>query len=554
MSSIATNYRDYEDFFEIPCELVCRKSLENDELPEYREDFMRDRDRVLYSTAFRRLDGKTQIYTIGSDDHKRNRLTHTLEVAQISRTIAHALSLNEGLAEAIALGHDFGHTPFGHAGEEQLHSIMTLESKDVKDSPFCDGYKQFKEKLNKSSYYSSMKPSSRDVYHPYSDRCFFGFKHNLQSVRVAATLEEGYRDNQGNNLGLNLTNYTLWGMMHHSAEKYNTLDQYPNYQNQYSKTLCTPVGGEAWSFEAYVVEAADDIAQWHHDLEDAIRGNALPMKEVGKTILEALYGKLSENERGELLILTGEDPKNLDNSMLSFENEKEEKEKLKDVIRKLKKEKKIYKHLGNTNGSNRYFLSRISHIVINTLVTDLIETTRNNLTELYEAMQDSYPNKTKEEQRKLLYSDYPNAVKNCGDQFKDSHNLVAFSEEIKKDIFKKTIKDLVHHSREVERMNAKGRYIIRKLFEAYFAHPQQLPNGAIRDIMVELYAVTNGIEGYSCITEVEKESIGKVRTEFEKVWDKDDILLNVILMRRICDHIASMTDRYAMEEYDNLYG
>ena len=99
-----------------PIELASRfnKNTET-QTASYRSDFMRDRDRIMYCNAFRRLDGKTQIYLIGSDDHRRNRLTHTLEVAQIARTISQALGLDEDLTEAIALGHDLGHTPFGHA-------------------------------------------------------------------------------------------------------------------------------------------------------------------------------------------------------------------------------------------------------------------------------------------------------------------------------------------------------------------------------------------------------------------------------------------------------
>lgn len=90
----------------------------------YRSDFMRDRDRVLYSRAFRRLAGKTQVYLTGADDHLRTRLTHTLEVSQIARTISQQLQLDCDLTEAIALGHDIGHTPFGHAGERMLHELM----------------------------------------------------------------------------------------------------------------------------------------------------------------------------------------------------------------------------------------------------------------------------------------------------------------------------------------------------------------------------------------------------------------------------------------------
>ncbi|EHR0219180.1 HD domain-containing protein [Clostridium perfringens] len=89
-----------------------------------RNEFERDRDRIMYSRAFRRLSGKTQVFLAGNDDHVRTRLTHTLEVAQIARTISKALGLNEYLTEAIALGHDIGHTPFGHIGERMLNSIM----------------------------------------------------------------------------------------------------------------------------------------------------------------------------------------------------------------------------------------------------------------------------------------------------------------------------------------------------------------------------------------------------------------------------------------------
>lgn len=118
--------------YQVPEEFINRGYEDANELPEYRSEFMRDRDRLMYATAFRRLSGKTQIYTVGSDDHRKNRLTHTLEVAQIARTIAFALGLNPDLAEAIALGHDFGHTPFGHAGERMTCTFCSINSNPVK--------------------------------------------------------------------------------------------------------------------------------------------------------------------------------------------------------------------------------------------------------------------------------------------------------------------------------------------------------------------------------------------------------------------------------------
>ena len=103
-----------------PKKLAIRPSKIQDR-QQYRSEFMRDRDRILYCKAFRRLSGKTQVYLSGSDDHKRTRLTHTLEVAQIAKTIALELRLDVDLTEGMALGHDIGHTPFGHAGERMLH-------------------------------------------------------------------------------------------------------------------------------------------------------------------------------------------------------------------------------------------------------------------------------------------------------------------------------------------------------------------------------------------------------------------------------------------------
>jgi dGTPase len=134
----------------------------------YRTDFQRDRARIIHSAAFRRLDGKTQVFLNGTGDHYRTRLTHTIEVASIARTIARALSLNEDLAEAIALAHDLGHSPFGHAGEEALDRLM----------------------------------------HGHG-----GFDHNVQSLRVVTLLESKYPRHPG----LNLTHEVIEGLQKHNA-------------------------------------------------------------------------------------------------------------------------------------------------------------------------------------------------------------------------------------------------------------------------------------------------------------------------------------------------
>ena len=110
----------------------------------FRGCYQRDRDRIIHGTSFRRLDGKTQVFLNGKGDHYRTRLTHTIEVASISRTVARALGLNEDLAEAIALAHDLGHTPFGHAGEEALDRLMRITAVSITMDRACGSWRSLK--------------------------------------------------------------------------------------------------------------------------------------------------------------------------------------------------------------------------------------------------------------------------------------------------------------------------------------------------------------------------------------------------------------------------
>ena len=159
---------------------------------------------------------------------------------------------------------EYSHTPFGHAGEKMLHLIMCPKSDVVKDSPFFE--------KEADTIKRELEREDTSIPEVISYETMFGFKHNIQSVRVAVVLEDSYRGRKGENIGLNLTNYTLWGMMNHSKRLYEEKEEYPNFQNQFTEHIS--INGtkiEAWSFEGYVVERADDIAQWHHDLEDAVR-------------------------------------------------------------------------------------------------------------------------------------------------------------------------------------------------------------------------------------------------------------------------------------------
>lgn len=477
------SYPEYE--FAAPIELASRM----DKIPSpeegYRSVFMRDRDRVLYSSAFRRLGGKTQIYLAGKDDNRRNRLTHTLEVSQIARTISQALGLDCDLTEAIALAHDLGHTPFGHAGEQILHEIM------VPSSPVY---------INNSPMNEATLAASPLIHKP-----LYGFKHNIQSVRVAALKEDNYGE-----YGLNLTNFTLWGIQHHSTDTYkegrvNTTVLDPSYKEQFKKYWCIKncPECEAWSFEAFVVREADEIAQWHHDLEDALRGNAMSEADVCSVIHDSLEGIMDEETKKEL--------------------------------QRLSKKKTVSKQ----------FVGTLSRIVVNTLVSKLIECSLDNLNALWEKYVKTAEN------RAQFFIDHkwnePEVFQAIGYTRDANDEALVVNMQSQ---YPSAIREKIHHSCDVVRMNAKGQYIIKKLFQAYFSHPQQLPDGAVIRYLVEAGVFKN-------INEAEKKGVGAARVRFEEFlcdqrrYDEEN---QIRLMRFICDHIASMTDNYAIKEYNELYG
>jgi dGTPase len=183
----------------------------------YRTAYQKDRDRVIHTSAFRRLEYKTQVFVNYEGDYYRTRLTHTLEVAQVSKSIARALGLNEDLAETIALAHDLGHPPFGHAGERTLNRL----TKDIG-----------------------------------------GFDHNQQSLRVVTELEHRYDEFPG----LNLTWEVLEGIMKHE-------DDYTVPDTTWEKT-------NQASLEAQVVNLADELAYNAHDLDDGLRSGHLTPKQI----------------------------------------------------------------------------------------------------------------------------------------------------------------------------------------------------------------------------------------------------------------------------------
>lgn len=202
---------------------VTRGRQYNEAPPKYRTDFQRDRDRIIHSSAFRRLEYKTQVFINHEGDLFRTRLTHSLEVAQVGRSVASALGLNVDLVEAICLAHDLGHTPFGHSGQDVLNECMVKHGEH--------------------------------------------FEHNLQSLRIVTELEERYAEFNG----LNLTFEALEGILKHcslsKAQELGELGQ--RFINKQQPSL-----------EAQLANIADELAYNFHDLDDGLRANLLTLEQL----------------------------------------------------------------------------------------------------------------------------------------------------------------------------------------------------------------------------------------------------------------------------------
>ena len=201
-----------------------------------RTEFQRDRDRIIHSTAFRRLEYKTQVFVNHEGDLFRTRLTHSLEVAQIARSIARSLRLNEDLVEAISLAHDLGHTPFGHAGQDALNDCMK----------------------------------------PYG-----GFEHNLQSLLVVDRLEERY----GGFDGLNLTFETREGILKHCSR--NNAATLGDLERRFLE-------GQQPSLEAQLANLADEVAYNNHDIDDGLRSGLISLEQMEGVPLWAVHRREAE--------------------------------------------------------------------------------------------------------------------------------------------------------------------------------------------------------------------------------------------------------------------
>ena len=232
-------------FSKLSISINSKGRFNNEKKSDLRSPYQRDRDRIVHSTAFRRLKHKTQVFINTTGDHYRTRITHSLEVSQIARTLAKYFKLNEDLCETLSLAHDLGHTPFGHAGEEALNDCM--------------------------KYYG-------------------GFDHNIQTLRIVTVLENKYY----NFKGLNLTIETLDGLIKHNGPVYN-LEKFDNIlgKNFFKKKINFE---NSPSLEAQIASISDDIAYNSHDLEDGLRAKLFNLSDLKDLPLLSMIIKKHEKK------------------------------------------------------------------------------------------------------------------------------------------------------------------------------------------------------------------------------------------------------------------
>ena len=356
--------------------------------PGYRNEFQRDRDRIVHSAAFRRLEYKTQVFVNHEGDLFRTRLTHSIEVAQIARSVARTLRLHEDLVEAISLAHDLGHTPFGHAGQDALNDCM---------------------------------------------RDYGGFEHNLQSLRVVDILEEKYAEFNG----LNLMFETREGILKHC-----------------SKTVAATLGelGQRFlqqqqpSLEAQLANICDEIAYNNHDVDDGLRSGLITIQQLQDIELFATEQKIVADKYPKL----------------------------------------------NARRQTHEIIRRM----INRQVTDLVETSQQNITQ---TMPDSIDDIRKKNAPLIQFSD----------EMRQLH--LALKRFLRAHLYK-------HH--RVYRMTSKAQRLIKDMFQAYMNDPYLLPDDYLQKI--------------------------KNPTANDRQRDQDQA-------RVIADYIAGMTDRYAIAEHDRLF-
>lgn len=463
-----------------------------------RSPFGRDRDRIIFSKSFRRLMHKTQLYlSHEGNEHKRTRLTHTIEVVQIARAFARNLAMNEELVEAIAYGHDIGHTPFGHAGERQI---------DL----FLKGVEPFTRRIRDRMGNHKRRPEDISG----------DFKHNYQSIRILTFLEDYHPDYEDD--GFDLTVPCLEGILKHTSIKSlphvsprRKVCNYPGMREGLFAKLDLDAEHSV-TVEGQIVSVADGIAQVTHDINDALRIGALSIERLCS--IEGLQSILDA------------DRMRYPASIECCRN-------------KTKK-----KH------------AQIMSALLNRFINVTIQQFERAISE-YTA---SLPER-------------PSPVKLSG--------WLLPSNELQDDVFhqlKALKKDIVLNNFLVNRMDSKGEYIIRNLFEAYLNNPRQLPDGVLdhycRVKKIEIGKplgearfvewLKSTTSWYEIRDPLTTEDIDNIISFLKQETDgrefrllHPDLIVKLLpyfavdqdFLRAIADHIASMTDLYAQEEFHRLY-
>lgn len=395
---------------------------------DFRTAFARDRDRILHARAFRRLKHKTQVYVPHTADHPRTRLTHTLEVAQLARTMARALGLNEDLTEAVALGHDLGHTPFGHSGEKVLARILAGQE------PSC--------------------PLPPKVVAEVGT-----FKHNYHSLRVVDLLEQRYPTP-----GLNLTDQVREGILKHTSWQPELPFPLPEREGLRLEFAC--------HLEGQVVALADEIAQQTHDLEDGLANEAVHLPAVEKLQLVAkaiqVLGERYRNERS--------------------------------AFRRA---------------------AALQRTLIHLLVTDAVRHTAQRLAAL------AAENRLSDRASWQRY-----LASNCRELVTLSPALEPLFAELKGFIYQ----FIINHQ-EVNLQDHRAHLVLTGLFRAYYTNPLTLPPYVLLRFAE--------VSGRPYLREVPH---GHAQQEVAAHYHSDPRFVRILV-----DHLAGMSDRFALAEFEKLY-
>lgn len=528
-----------------------KRVIDKGDIRENRTEFQRDWERIIHSKSFRRLEDKAQIYTLSKGDHFRTRLTHTLEVTQIARGIARELKLNEDLVEAIALGHDLGHTPFGHVGERTLNDIL--------EEAHVEG----------------------------------GFKHNFQGVKVVNYLEEKYGEFEG----IDLTYQVMEGILKHTSickckekcsDKTKGLECSKNIY-KLENFLCNgdikmlhPEFKFATTLEGQAVAVADEIAQRAHDLDDGIASGIINEEQFLndlKKMAEKEFIKRLENEIAKIIYKNGDSSEekikeqieqNLENiakeNVLGSLPQKRKNEFL-DLIKsevvfdKDNFTNNIEKKLEDFNEEEGLNKDDFKYELYNRISKslDYIDEAKRNYVDKIDIKRARIVSEVITYFIAKIIDDSEDRIKNYENNPKKNsliitEELIKFSgetEKVRKELEKISSNKIIN-SEEVNCFDGKGKYVINRIYKAYNTNPMQMSKTTLKRIFREVCKHTN----YAVdITDCHRDDIEKEIKIYNGKDNNDDIksIKRKVFVRCVVDLISGMTDDFANRQYDKLY-